>query len=287
MVRVSSKTGTAILATLLLALLVLVACGGSSDEPNESTSTLTQTPTPTDTDIPESTHTSTPTKLPTPEPTHPPDEVETPVQTPISVITPMPTPTSIPTPESTVEATPTSTDTPKPEAGPQMCGFNGYVAIDDASVPDSTVISAWIDGELVGSAATKGSAYEMTVSGEYAGKAVTFKIGSYKATQFSIWESGADIVVGLSVRLGPTVCNFYGTVTHPGGSVPDDTIISALVDGTVVGSTRVTGSWYILQLEGEYSGKTVHFRVGPDQAKETSVWERGKQNNVNLTVIVP
>ncbi|NQT73487.1 MAG: hypothetical protein HQ553_12095 [Chloroflexi bacterium] len=279
MSRASSKTGTVILATLLLALLVLVACGGGSDETTEPVSTLTPMPT----DSPADSETPVSTKTLTPEPTHTPDAMVTPIDTPVP--TSSPTPTTTPTPSE--ETTPTSTDTPEPEAELQMCGFNGYVAIDDASVPDGTVISAWIDGELVGSAATTGSAYEMTVSGEYTGKVVTFNIGSYKATQTSIWESGADIVVGLSVRLGPPVCGFYGTVTHPGGNVPDDTSVSALVDGTVVGSTTVTGSWYNLLLTGEYSGKTIHFKVGADQVMETSIWERGGNNNVDLTVTVP
>lgn len=280
MVRIWSKTTIAILATLLL---VLVACGGGSDETTEPVSTLIPMPT----DSPADSETPVSTKTLTPEPTHTPDAMVTPIDTPIPTPAPAsnPVPTSSPTPIE--ETTPTPTDTPEPEAEPQICGFNGYVAIDNASVPDDTVISAWIDGKLVGSAATTGSAYEMIVSGEYTGKVVTFKIGSYKATQTSIWESGADIVAGLSVRLGPPVCGFYGTVTHSEGSVPDDTSVLALVDGTVVGSTTVTGSWYNLLLTGEYSGKTVHFKVGSDQVLETSIWQRGGNTNVDLTVIVP
>lgn len=284
MVRIWSKTTIAILATLLL---VLISCGGGSDETTEPVSTLT--PTPTSMDSPVVTLTPVPIDTSTSEPTLTPDEVETPIDTPVPTPAPVPTPVpaSSPSPTPIEETTPTPTDTPEPGAEPQICGFNGYVAIDDASVPDGTVISAWIDNELVGSAATTGSAYEMTVSGEHTGKVVTFNIGSYKATQISIWESGADIVVGLSVRLGPPVCGFYGTVTHPSGNVPDDTSVSALVDGTVVGSTTVTGSWYNLLLTGEYSGKTIHFKVGADQVMETSIWERGGNNNVDLTVTVP
>ncbi|MFC2027695.1 hypothetical protein ACFLU3_03300 [Chloroflexota bacterium] len=274
MARISSKTIIAILAILLL---VLVSCGGGGDE------------TPIDTPV------TTTAPVSTPEPTHTPVAIETPIDTPVTTTAPVstpeptssPAPTTTPSPTPGEETTPIPTDTPEPEAEPQICGFNGYVAIDNASVSDGTVISAWIDGELVGSAATTGSVYEMTVSGEHAGKVVTFKIGSYKATQTSIWESGANIVVGLSVRLGPPVCDFYGTVTYPRGSVPDDTSVSALVEGVVVGSTTVTGSKYRLQLMGEYSGKTVHFKVGDDQVLETSIWERGRANNVNLTVIVP
>ncbi len=281
MVRISIKFGIILLTALLL---ILAACGGSSDETTETVSTLTPIPTASPTIIP--THTPTPESMLTPI------ETITPTQTPISVgvptlmPTPSPTPTSVPTPVSTEETTPTPADTPNPAAEPMICGFNGYVAIDNAIVPDDTVITAWIDGALVGSAATKGCAYEMTVTGEHTGKVVAFKIDSYEATQTTIWENGADITVGLSVCLGPPVCDFYGTVIHSDGIVPDGTPISAWVDGTVVGTTTVSNSGYRLQVTGVYSGKTVSFRVGSDQATQTSIWERGGNENVDLTVVV-
>ena len=167
------------------------------------------------------------------------------------------------------------------------CSFNGYVAIDDSTVPDDTVISAWIDGNLVASAATEGSTYEMTITGEYQGKIVSFKIDSYKASQTTIWDNGADIVVGLSVRLGPPVCRFYGTVTQSGSIVPDGTPVSAWVDGAVVETTTVSNSWYDMIVTGVYSDKTVSFTVGSDQATEISTWTRGGNKNVDLTVVKP
>ncbi len=281
MVRISIKFGIILLTALLL---ILAACGGGSDETTETVSTLTPIPTASPTIIP--THTPTPESILTPI------ETITPTQTPISVVTPTlmptssPTPTLVSTPVPTEEPTPIPTETTSPESKPMICSFNGYVAIDNATVPDDTVISAWIDGDLVASAATDASTYEMTVIGEYTGKVVSFKIDSYKATQTTIWENGADITVGLSVCLGPPVCDFYGTVIHSDGIVPDGTPISAWVDGTVVGTTTVSSSGYRLQVTGFYSGKTVSFRVGSDQATQTSIWERGGNENVDLTVVV-
>ena len=290
MVKISSKLGIAIVTILML---IFVACGGSSDETTETISTLTPTPTV----FPTVTPTSIPTDTSTLEPISTPTEAVTSTQTPISEVTPVstptpvptasPTPISVPTPVSNEKTTPTTTGTPNPDSQLMFCSFNGYVSLDDASVPDDTVITAWIDGHLVGSAATKGSAYTMAVTGEFTGKVVNFKIDSYKASQTAIWENGTDITVGLSVHLGPPVCDFYGTVTQSGGLVPDGTPISAWMDGAVVGTTTVSGSEYRLQVTGVYSGKTVSFKVGPDLAMETSTWERGGNENVDLTVVVP
>lgn len=277
-----------ILATILVVITGIGACGGGGDETSEPT--LESNSTPTTTPMPVPTKASNPIqtpivaeiKTPAPIPT------STPTLTPIPAVemTPAVEPVSLVGTEPAVEIMPTPISSPEPETVPQVCSFYGAVTIDGASVPDDTIISAWVDSELVGSVATTYSLYEITIDGEYEGKVVEFRVGSYKASQTSVWESDANTKVDLAVRLGPTVCGFYGSVTIEGGAVPDGTQVSALTDGAVVGSTTTTDSAYIMIVAGEYTGKTITFTVGSYEAMETSTWERGANESVDLTAVL-
>ena len=90
------------------------------------------------------------------------------------------------------------------------------------------------------------------------------------------------LVVGLLVLPAiavaqPPVCGFYGTVALNGASVDDGTMVKAFIDGVEVGNdTTTSGSEYLIKVAGNYSGKTVVFTVGPDDAPaETVLWEAG------------
>jgi len=104
--------------TLLIALLILVACGGSSDEEVQAIvdqavkEALANQPTPTiDPD---------PTPTPKPEPTATPVPTATAIPLPVAAATPTPlpkpTPTPTPPPTATPQPTPTPTATPIPVA---------------------------------------------------------------------------------------------------------------------------------------------------------------------------
>ena len=84
--------------------------------------------------------------------------------------------------------------------------FYGDVRVDGGGVPDGTVISAYIGGELCGTAETLNSKYTLKViqpqNRNYEGKKVTFKIGNFEAREESIWSVGMNIALDLSARIG-------------------------------------------------------------------------------------
>ena len=140
--------------TLLITLLLLVACGGTSEEvvqavkddlQNQPTPTQTPKPEPTTTLIPKPTATATPAPEPTPTPTPTPCKIigftaiipsPTPLQEPTSIILPIITPTPLPTiiaiAKPTVDPKPTPTPTPSqiPDEHPEI------VFVDSKSHPD-------------------------------------------------------------------------------------------------------------------------------------------------------
>ena len=154
--------------TFLIALLILVACGGTSDEEvqaivdkavedalqNQPTSTQTPEPEPTATPEPEPT--ATPIEIPaftyvlptpTPKPTATPTPVPTPTPTPKPTATPTPTPaptptpTPTPTPAPTPTPKPTATPTPIPEEHPEVA-IAGSLSHPD--IPSELKISCWV-----------------------------------------------------------------------------------------------------------------------------------------------
>jgi hypothetical protein len=85
----------------------------------------------------------------------------------------------------------------------------------------------------------------------------------------------------------PSVCGFYGSVTLNGASVDNGTMVKAFIDGEEVSDTNTTsGSQYFIKVAGKYSGKTVVFTVGPDDAPaETALWEAGENISLDLNGI--
>jgi hypothetical protein len=83
---------------------------------------------------------------------------------------------------------------------------------------------------------------------------------------------------------------FAGTVsvTSPPGSVPEGTVVEALVDGVKKAETTVNEeSGYELLVPGEFGdeGKTVSFKVAGVQASETAAWGPGEvDSGFDLTI---
>jgi uncharacterized Zn-binding protein involved in type VI secretion len=86
-------------------------------------------------------------------------------------------------------------------------------------------------------------------------------------------------------------CAFRGTVQLNGASVPNGTIVTAIIEGygynTVTPAEGYGASWYrivIPKAEGKsYDGKTVTFRVNGYPAAQSAIWTMGGNVVVNLT----
>ncbi|MBM3132036.1 MAG: hypothetical protein FJZ95_03260, partial [Chloroflexi bacterium] len=57
-------------------------------------------------------------------------------------------------------------------AQPSVGGFQGTVTAGDDSLPDGTVVTAWIDDVQVAQAKTSSSTYSLFITGYYTGKTV-------------------------------------------------------------------------------------------------------------------
>jgi len=168
---------------------------------------------------------------------------------------------------------------------PYQCDFYGLATIDGQHVPDGTEVSAWIDSAKVQSTTTIDSMYSLTLPGNYTGKAVSFKVNNHYTTQIVSWKRGEEIEANLTVSLGPLVCGFYGPVTLDGNNVADGTVISAWIDSAKMAQTTTIDSKYGLNIPGDYTGKTVNFKVNGQTVKESAVWVRGGNVQASLTAI--
>jgi len=112
----------------------------------------------------------------------------------------------------------------------------------------------------------------------------------------SFWPS---MLVGA---VPPKAMNAYGTVLVNGHNVPDGTLVAAwcgaVSAGQVATTTYLGGSVYSLQVRGDdpettgvvegcTSGQTVSFTVDGYPANETTTWQSGIYNEVNLTATRP
>jgi len=81
---------------------------------------------------------------------------------------------------------------------------------------------------------------------------------------------------------------FGGTVSTSTGSVPQGTVVEALIDGVKKAETTVNGqSGYELVVPGEHGdeGKIVSFKVAGVQANQTAAWVSGELDyDFNLTI---
>ena len=76
------------------------------------------------------------------------------------------------------------------------------------------------------------------------------------------------------------------TATVDGAPAPDGTVITAWIDGNEVGSGAVASGTAVLVISGDasFTGKTISFKVGSLDAKETDTWEQGGHVNPVLTI---
>ncbi len=86
----------------------------------------------------------------------------------------------------------------------------------------------------------------------------------------------------------PMPHQFYGTVTHDGAAVAEDTLVEAFVDGVREAQTTVDGEGRygydpIFRVPGT-TGAEVTFQVGGVLAAETATWESGKVEELDLTI---
>ena len=75
-----------------------------------------------------------------------------------------------------------------------------------------------------------------------------------------------------------------GAASNNGIPVPTGTTISALIDGTKIGTARPAGSGNFTLMAGNsnsYEGKTMSFSIGDSSASETLVWKKGEATNIS------
>jgi len=97
----------------------------------------------------------------------------------------------------------------------------------------------------------------------------------------------ALLVIPTVVLAQPQVCGFYGSATIDGVSAANGTVVKAYIDQVEVKSVTTTGSNYTMNIGGNYTGKTVSFKVGSAlaSATQTSLWEAGRNKPLNLTAV--
>jgi hypothetical protein len=78
---------------------------------------------------------------------------------------------------------------------------------------------------------------------------------------------------------------FVGTAMIGDDPAPDGTMVAALVDGKQVVDSMVTGGdgSYTLIVEGDHTGKTITFRIGTMDAKQTAAWTAGGADELDLS----
>ena len=172
-----------------------------------------------------------------------------------------------------------------PETQLSMGGFQGTVLAGGNVIGSGMSVSAWIEEEKVAETQTEDdSTYILFITGDYNGKTVSFKVGSHNASQTATWENEKVKTLDLSINIWPYECIFFGEATVDGQHVPDGTEISAWIDYAKVHSTTTVGSLYHLVVPGNYTGKSVCFKVDTDYAGQIASWERGAEIETNLTI---
>jgi hypothetical protein len=76
------------------------------------------------------------------------------------------------------------------------------------------------------------------------------------------------------------------TASVDGAPASDGTVVTAWIDGNEVGSGIVADGVAVLVISGDasFTGKTISFKVGNLDAKETDTWEQGGHVNPELTI---
>ena len=77
-------------------------------------------------------------------------------------------------------------------------------------------------------------------------------------------------------------------VTIDGGNAPDDTKVTAMIDGEDVAMAMTTDGVAFLKVPGTSAtvGKEISFMVGDVMADETDTWERGGHQDKNFEIVI-
>jgi len=139
--------------------------------------------------------------------------VPTPTPTPIPTVAPTPPPTPTPQPTVAPTAAPTAAPTTTPLMTPPPadnvsgppCYFSGTVTLNGAAASSGTVITVIIEGYgypttvvTSGGSSTYSIKIPFAQGVSYAGKAVTFRVGSAAAIQVVAWEKGGNVIANLT-----------------------------------------------------------------------------------------
>ncbi len=185
------------------------------------------------------------------------------------------------------------------QSPPRPAVFAGKATIDESPLIAGTIVSAWIDGDMAASTASKSDGtyalrIPQTPGKNFTGREITFMIGSLVANTKSVWQPGGGgelnliaTTPGSAQPVRPAV--FGGRVTIDGRPAPDGTTVSAIIGGVVVASGSVVGGRYGITISQprhqSYSGMTITFMVGNRVMTEPATWEAGGGTELDLTAV--
>ena len=184
--------------------------------------------------------------------------------------------------------------------------FVGIVFIDGFPAADGTLVTAWIDSEVVGKAETRGAEWDMEVvqpaGRSFAGRRVTFMVGDLEVRESATWTEGAFIGLELIATTGaapkpdptpapapfpPRPAIFVGIAFIDGVLAADGTLVTAWIDAGVVGEAEMRGEFFemvVVQPAGRsFAGKKVTFMLWDLEARESAIWTEGNVTELSLT----
>ena len=205
-------------------------------------------------------------------------------------------------PESVLATGPIPTQAPR-QLEPAV--FVGIAIIDGFPAADGTLVTAWIDSEVVGKAETTGAEFEMEVvqpaGRSFAGRRVTFMVEDMEVRDIATWTEGAVIGLELFVatRAAPTpVPTLRRHPFHRGLPFRGDSLYRRRsgrrrhpgdrLDRCRGGrGGRNEGGFFemvVVQLEGRSNaGKKVTFMLWDLEARESAIWTEGNVTELSLT----
>ena len=154
------------------------------------------------------------------------------------------------------------------------------VTIDGANAPDDTEVTALIGGKEVATAMTTDGVAIIKIPGTNAttGKEISFRVGDVMADEVDTWETGGHLDKSFQISLtayvppAPAIPDHQSrlVVTIDGEMAPDDTKVTAIMDGKDVAIATTTDGIAFLKVPGTNAnvGKQISFRVGGDGRRD-------------------
>jgi hypothetical protein len=109
-----------------------------------------------------------------------------------------------------------------------------------------------------------------------------------KIKMLALMAVAALLLLFPAVALGQQIPPHLSAVTAnvDGAPASNGTVVTAWIDGSEVGSGEVTDGVAILVISGDasFTGKTISFKIGNLDSKETDTWEQGGHLNPELTI---